>query len=269
MSSTYQPTIPSDWNAGLETLRSSIFRLQVSYCLETGEDVAASATGFVLGVCEKSRRLILATAGHVVNDLPKDRDVTWIVVQADERGDERRKWVFRTNAQTLGTVPYDHHKSLDVGLVFLPAADMHGSIYAKPDERPVPVIPREFGVTPGTPVAWAGFAGEIEHLFRFPCLCFFRGSVSMTVDRDTCRYYIIDGHNAVGVSGGPVWYWSDDRRRWEVFAIISGFQPGAQGLPGFVIAEPINTLMARFEHEIWQPDLLNDRLITDYSCGTG
>jgi len=59
------------------------------------------------------------------------------------------------------------------------------------------------------------------------------------VDRSGAMYYILDGHNAKGISGGPVWHWSEERERFEVVAIISAYKPGDEGLPGFVIAEPI------------------------------
>lgn len=170
---------------------------------------------------------------------------------------------FATNKGPKGDVPYRTNNDLDVGIFMLPAHDNKGQPLAREDERPLQTIDITSGASTGTRVAWAGFPGIVEGILGFPQLCYFEGVISSMVNRTDKKIYIVDGHGAPGISGGPVWQWSDGNDRTEIVGIVSNYRHDGDGIPGFCFFEPINTILWYFAAEMWHPDKVGDHLIVN------
>jgi hypothetical protein len=102
----------------------------------------------------------------------------------------------------------------------------------------------------GTRVAWAGFPSHVESGLGHPSMCYYEGVISAVIDeKGQPPLYLLDGHNSYGVSGGPVWTWSDDLKRAELIGIIVNYtsSPNQQiSLPGHVSAVAIHPIMMYF-----------------------
>ena len=110
-------------------------------------------------------------------------------------------------------------------------------------------------------LAWAGFPGAIERRLGHPQLCCFSGIIcSMIHGEGRRKRYILDGHVTKGVSGGPVWHWSEERDRLEVVGIISCVPAVTDGRPGYLFVEPINPVMLYLED--WRAKSPDDFVIT-------
>ena len=241
----------------LEEISPSIFRIETEW-----PDGRATGTGFVIAMFRDSRKLILATAKHVL-DFPDDQTVWWKVQQFDEYGQVVRQDSFGTNKAEKGNVPYRTHNELDVGILILGAEGDDEQPLARENESPVRTIDIQCGVSTGTRVGWAGFPAIVEAALGFPQLCYFEGSVSAMVNRKDRKIYVVDGHGTPGVSGGPVWQWSAERDRLEVVGIVCNYQHAGDGLPGFCFFEPINPILHYFESEPWHPDKVGDHVIVN------
>jgi hypothetical protein len=235
----------------------SIFRVETSWSVGT-----AHGTGFVIATFRDSKKLVLATAKHVLK-VPDDETVQWRVEQYDDGGKIARSVTFWTSAQLKGNVPYRTHNKIDVGVCVLPALGDDKQPFAREGELPVRTVNILEGASTGTRVGWAGFPLLVEKALGFPQLCYFEGVVSAMIDREDRRLYVVDGHGAKGVSGGPVWHWSADRDRLEVVGIVCEYRHSGSNLPGFCLFEPINPIMYYFETEPWHPDVAGDHLITN------
>lgn len=248
-------TFPGD--KSFEQINPSIFRVETRWA-----NKRAVGTGFVLAMFANSKKLVLATAKHVL-DFPDDETIAWKVQQFDGNGEVARQVTFGTNAKLKGDVPYRTHNLLDVGIVILPALGDDKATLARAGEAPVRAIDILSGSSTGTRVAWAGFPGIVENALGFPQVCYFEGVIAAMVNRPDRQLYIVDGHGAPGVSGGPVWHWSLEKDRLEVVGIVCGYQPGGKDMPGFCFFEPINPILYYFESEPWHPDKVGDHLITN------
>lgn len=246
-------------DTSFDGISPSIFRLETTW--DNGKK-SAHGTAFVVAMLRDSRRLVLATAKHVL-DFPENETVWWKARQFDEHGRVQRQISFGTDHGLLGGVPYRVHKKFDIGVLVLPANGDDKGHLARPGETPVRVIAIDEGVSTGTRIAWAGFPAVMEDLLGFPQLCYFEGVVSAMVNDGKRPFYIVDGHVSEGVSGGPVWQWNEEKSRLEVVGIVVSYTPGPSRLPGFCQFEPINPIMYFLETEAWHPDTLGDHLITN------
>lgn len=238
-------------------IRNSTFRVETNW-----SGGRCSATAFTVATFRDSKKLVLATAAHVLN-YPENETVHWRIQQFDEYGDVARQMSFATDQGLLGGVPYRTHKQLDIGVFVLPATNEKKDLFARPDEEPLRVIEIQSGAIAGTRVAWAGFAGSVETFLQAPHLCYFEGVVSVMVHGKRWLY-IVDGHLSPGVSGGPVWYWNEEKNRFEVIGIAVGYgNTNGSALPGFCVVEPINPIMYFLETDAWHPDKCGDHLITN------
>lgn len=199
-----------------------------------------SATAFLISK-RSTRRCVLATAAHVVDDLPRDADIEWKIQQFDDHSRLERQCTFSPNASKTSDVPYRHHKRVDVAFFYPPVASKqpNGNAFFQPDESPLPMIAENHMQGIGTRVCWAGFPALIENYLCEPTLCYAEGVISSMVNTADKHLYIVDGTNSPGFSGGPVWYWSEEHQQFQVMGIVSGYLP-SQGFPGFCAFEPIN-----------------------------
>lgn len=92
-------------------------------------------------------------------------------------------------------------------------------------------------------VAWAGFPGTVEQLVGRPQPCYFEGVIASTVSIGGIAFYLVDGHNCPGVSGGPMWFHAPDGP--QVVGITFAYHSDMD-FPGFVLAAPIQELSKHF-----------------------
>jgi hypothetical protein len=222
--------------SAFEALRSQIYRVETA-----SSNGRAVASAFAVARFQRSNRLVIATAGHVLT-VPNDEEVEWSVQRLGTDGYPEAEARFTTHGGN-NDCPYRYHKKLDVGICVLPAASTAGTLFARPDEHGLVSAPGHLGVTAATRVAWAGYPSQVEQNVGFPQLCYFEGVVSATVDARGKCLYVVDGHAAPGVSGGPVWHWSEERSMPEVVGIVSTYASSQERIPGFLMFEPINPVI--------------------------
>lgn len=216
----------------LDQLRPSILRIETRW-LGGG----ASATGFVVARTEQLKRLVVVTAKHVL-DFPvpvETQQIVWTVQQFDRDGTLTRQL---KTATPTSEMQIHWHTVHDVGFCVLPTASDDGAPFGHEGVQPLKCIQPTSMAPEGAKVAWSGYAGIIEEYLGHPQLCYFEGSVSATSNRAGRPIYIVDGHSARGVSGGPLWVWREDGE-YNVIGIMSSYQGPADGLPGFCVFEPI------------------------------
>ena len=225
-------------HAAFLAIHRQTFRIEARFAGKS-----ALGTAFCIARLEKSNRLILATAGHVISQLPKDT-INWTLWQFDENGSVEREMRFTTRPSDAEPICI-YHKSIDIGFIVLPSEDDAGKTIALPHEAPLPPIEDTRRITEGTRVGWAGFPCVLDELMGEPRLCYFEGVVSAFYSRPDEPMYIVDGHCAPGVSGGPMWNWPANHENIEVFAIVTAYGMADDGVPGFCMSVPINPLIQR------------------------
>jgi hypothetical protein len=229
----------------LTSVQDSIFRIEAR-----GVKGVRSATCFTVALFRDAKRHVFATAKHVVHGFARDETVQWRIQQFDRLGDVTRSFEFESNESKKGGTPYLVHNVLDLALIWIPDEAVPHTLAG---EKPVRIIKPVMGVAAGTRVGWAGFPGQIEALLGFPQLSYFEGSVSAMVDLEQRGYYLVDGHNSQGLSGGPVWHWSHEHGRAEVVAIVSGYSQVTE-FPGFCKFESISPLPYKLVDRSWWPN---------------
>ncbi len=254
-------TVSSPADCSLDTLASSIFRIDV-----TNNGQTFSGSGFTVALFQKTRRLVLATAKHVLARPDDDKADIWKVQQFDRNGAAFREIAFLAKPVNSEVSPIFTHPNRDLGVLVLPEFGDNGHRFGHESETLPCVIDLTSGVAAGTRVAWAGFPRVIEQTLGFPQLCYFEGVVSAMIDHGDKQLYIVDGHAAHGVSGGPVWHWSHERRRIEIVGVVSAYHALNNGIPGFCVFEPINPILYFLETDRWHPDLVSDHLLTNRSA---
>jgi hypothetical protein len=213
-----------------------VFRVETSW-----KDGGSVATGFSVARLMKSNCLILATAGHVLQ-FSEGEPVEWLVQQFDDEGRLARETRFTTTGPD-GENRYGWHNVMDIGWVVIPATDTEGKRFTLPDEVPLPLIDAKRRLCEGTRVGWAGFPWQVHEFQGHPQLCYFEGVVSAFCQRSKTTVYVVDGHNAPGVSGGPVWHWPEDGDGIQIAGVVSGYGRSEDRFPGFCVFVPINPLI--------------------------
>ena len=234
----------------LDEIRPAIVRIDASWTIDDGATVHATGTGVVVGRYRDCGHLMVATARHVINAIPVDRAVTWnLLQQLDDTGEGDRRlrpYMFADNC-----IHATRHNTLDIAVIQIPAkafpdADPHADLY----NTTVRTIDPGMGIGTGGPVAWAGFPLTVEQALGHPQLLVHTGIVAAMIHGEGKRQlYIVDGHATGGVSGGPVWHYSEDRERAEVIGMIvsapNNYRKG--DLPGYVFVEPMGPVMLELE----------------------
>lgn len=253
-----------------EKLRDRIVRFEVSR--PSGR--VTNGSGFLVAMRGNSSP-ILATAAHVLPGIKDDdNEPAEIKIQRiDKFGSVIRQSTFRVvpGMPTKGIIArHDSDVKGDVAYLVLPAASDDGSPMLAADELPVPVVRDNYAPSPGTRVAWAGFPGLLERYAACcPTLCYFEGSVAAAINRPGIFALVVDGHALPGVSGGPMWFWSEESNHVEVAGIVSAYfsyeqpvewhegfvLPGRDGakkdrMPGFCFVRPIFAMIRDLEREL-------------------
>lgn len=200
-------------------------------------------TGFSIGRLVPSARLVLATAGHVI-DFPPNEPVKWHVQQFDDNGVMERQISFTTQETAENELWYSRHNEIDIGFIAIPPEDENSVQFIRAWDRSLPVIDVNQRIDAGGRVGWAGFPGQVEDFLEHPRLCYFEGVVSAFSKRGGVPTYVVDGHCAPGVSGGPVWHWPGDGENIEIVGVVSAYGSSDAMIPGFCVFVAINPLIA-------------------------
>lgn len=234
---TQNHMLPSD---AIEQIRNRTFRIETSW----GSNPPQFGTGFMVAKYEESKQIFVATAKHILK-FPSDAQVRWCVRSLAEDGTTLGECTFTVDERDQDARPYRSYKLADVAFCVLPPQGIPSTGKLVDDDvAPLPVIGANHRLLPGTRVAWAGFAATVEAKFKQPHLCYFEGVISAFHAEGSRGYYIVDGHNARGVSGGPVWHWSEDRNGGiEIVGIVHGYGLNQSDMPGFCVVEPINPVV--------------------------
>lgn len=227
------------------------FRITVETTSPNGPLEPWSGTAFCFAMWRQRKRPILATARHILN-FPQGSEVLVRFERFDNEDQLTNTVTIRTQSDAVDR-PFGFYKLSDVGFIHLPAEDDSGSPLFAEDEDPLAVLPVNHRLTAGSWVAWAGFARQVETFLEHNQLCLFQGTVSAfgrRADRNGLAYYIVDGHAAPGVSGGPVWD-THSKNGLRVAGVVSSIyaEPPSDepAIPGFCCFEPINPLVAYAE----------------------
>ncbi|MCX5653275.1 MAG: trypsin-like peptidase domain-containing protein [Planctomycetota bacterium] len=202
-------------------------------------------------------KAIVATAGHVLRPA-NQTPVEWTLRRDPGPKDDTRQTVFKTphdNPYGPRFLFYNKDPRVDIGAIMADSRCTDGRPFLDWEEEGayktlVPAIQKGQLMDCGTRVAWAGFPASPAEEFGSPVLCYYEGVVSAVIDRaDQSALYLLDGHNTWGVSGGPVWAWSDERHQVELIGIVVNYWRHLDvkvELPGHVTAVAIHPLMMYF-----------------------
>ncbi len=223
----------------LGEIRKRTFRVQAAWL-----GGARSGTAFMIARLQPSNRIVVATAKHML-EFPDDEQVEWCYQSLSRDGDVLGYCRFQCDEAQPESRPHQHYRFADVGFCVLPPTELRSEGELVPDDlQALPAIPKTHALLPGTRVAWAGFPSQVEAFLQRPQLCYFEGPVSTLYTKGSRGIYIVDGHNARGVSGGPVWHWPEGAATIEIAGLVSGYGLGEQDMLGFCVFEPINPVIA-------------------------
>lgn len=219
-------------------------RKRTFYVETTWPGGGGCGTAFMIARLQPSNRIISATAGHVLR-FPEEAHVDWCVQSLAEDGNVLGECRFKVNEAKPESRPHRTYKHGDVGFCVLPPPDQESEgQLVKDDLTPLRVIPENHRLAQGTRVAWAGFPLNVQKFAGQPKLCYFEGVVSAFHAVGDRGKYIVDGHNARGVSGGPVWHWPENGAGIEIAGIVAAYGLQESDMPGFCVFEPINPVVA-------------------------
>jgi hypothetical protein len=223
----------------VDEVRKRVFRVQRTHAGRT-----CVGTAFMIARLHPSDRIIVATARHLLK-FPEDAKVTWCFQCLAEDGSVVGECRFASDETKPEERPYRFYKHADVGFCVLPPPEQESKgQLVHSDIKSLPVISEGHRLAQGTRIAWAGFPLTVEKLLGQPQLCYFEGVVSAFHAEGSRGRYIVDGHNARGVSGGPVWHWPDSGTGIEVAGIVAAYGLQQSDMPGFCVFEPINPVVA-------------------------
>ncbi|MCH8851583.1 MAG: trypsin-like peptidase domain-containing protein [Planctomycetes bacterium] len=223
----------------VEEVRKRVFRVQAGCAGKVGV-----GTAFMIARLHPSNRIIVATARHLL-EFPVDARVTWCFQCLAEDGSVVGECRFASDESKPEERPYRFYKHADVGFCVLPPQEQVSEGQPVRDDLiPLPVISQGRRLAQGARVAWAGFPLKVEKFLGQPQLCYFEGVVSAFHADGSRGRYVVDGHNARGVSGGPVWHWPDSGTGIEIAGIVAAYGLQESDMPGFCVFEPINPVVA-------------------------
>jgi len=223
------------WDECFSEICKSLFRIKAQCSLGTYK-----GTGFLIAKYKKpgNINLVLATAKHLVKNLPVYENIHWTIEKIDLIGNIIETLTFKTNIEKTGQSAMRLHNEFDIASLFIPKIDGGTN-------EPLRIIDPRIAVRPSAKVGWAGFPifSEKKTLRTNPC--YFEGVISTTVDYEGKLFYMVDGHGGEGVSGGPLWYWNSELSNYEIIGICSGYVSPEDKLyyPGLVAFESINPLI--------------------------
>ncbi|MCH8822338.1 MAG: trypsin-like peptidase domain-containing protein [Planctomycetes bacterium] len=216
---------------------------------ESGETKTMHATGFIAAPAShesySEELCVVITARHVVADLPT-HEVRWKLTRYAEPGQQNATFEFKLpglmpSFSKIPGVIRTFKPNYDAAAIVIPlVAGVTPPFLEVEKELFPPVIAPGNAVRSGTEIAWAGYPFLITQFLKRPQLCVYRGMVSAAVLDIDPGMYIVDGHAAQGVSGGPVWH-SDDKSH-RIIGVVSSYLLHGGEMPGLCHFTPVNQL---------------------------
>ncbi len=245
-----------------ETIRGLVVRIIV-HC--HGSDELRIGTGCIFGRVDNPDHGAMGfvlTAAHVLR-LPQGESASCRIERTVASGSASTARIasfdFRSG-QKDGPRAFWHkeHPPVDLGALIVPAMCIDGRPFLDADERGLRGVGVPMGTTSslldeGTRVAWAGFPSGAQSYFGEPVLCYYEGVVAHTRNDAKVPWYLLDGHNDTGVSGGPVWWWNERAARAELVGVIANYTfsgTGEPAIPGFTGASALNPFRQMIE-KVW------------------
>ena len=246
-----------------ELIRKQVVRIRVQPIDFYGAEVLG--TGCISG-CVKNpnwgNMAFVVTCRHLLKH-PKGKRIRVEVAREGIDRKKRRSVIFETDPGSHEGPKAFWHKEdppVDLGAIVLPARCVDGSPFLTDAEAEqetvcgVPMMPRKLLLGEGTRVAWAGYPNVARLLFLEDVLCYYEGVVAHCRNDPEAPLYLLDGHNDRGVSGGPVWCWSDKSSQIQLVGVVTAYSQapgmGEIDLPGFTVATAINPFRALIE-DVW------------------
>jgi hypothetical protein len=226
------------------------------YKEDDGVDHECQGTGVIIGHERIStfHGVHIATAGHVLDSFGTGQSV-WEVSRVDKDEEGRcveRRQIFR-DVGTWSSFPRimksKYLRDCDIGLIAIenrtsesPDEISSGSneLFIDPAKHPpLKVSPRTGYLQCGARVAWTGFPNFVSELTGTFDLCYFEGIVAATPS--AMPIYLVDGHTASGVSGGPLWILADDGEP-IIIGVCAKYTCEGE-FPGLVVFCPMGVLL--------------------------
>lgn len=181
--------------------------------------------------------------------------VRWLIERFDEDGRCVGELLWKHDDSNVESRPYLYYKQADVGFCVFPRGCEEKGHLVPPELMPLRVMHENLRLTPGTRLGWVGYAAQVEARLGRQELCCFEDVVSAFYAKGSRGLYIVDGHAAPAVSGGPVWHYPEDREGPEVAGIVSQYWFGEPGLPGLCAFEPINPIISFLKANYGPPEV--------------
>ncbi len=219
---------------------------------EAGNDIVSHGTGVIIAheTISKYKGLHIATAGHVLDGFGEGKSM-WEVsrIEKDEAG---RCTEVRQTFRDKGTwssypriISCKYLRDCDIGLIAVENrvdGDEHRLMIDPAKFPQLKVAPMAGYLHPGARVAWAGFPGFVADMTGAFNMCYFEGIVSAVPPNPPV--YLVDGHSAPGVSGGPLWILQADGEPIIIGVCIDYRWPDpTRPLPGLVGFCPLIVLL--------------------------
>lgn len=230
------------------------------YKTADGKQVGDSGSGVIIGngSCFGPQHINIATAAHVLDD-PETQEIRWCISRVEQELDGQRGLHI---AEFVTTKPITDEPMLfrpsdpeafDIGMISMfnvsrIQGQTDGATYPFIDLSRYPLVKTTpFGhLLPGTKVGWCGFPGFVHDITGSYDLCYYEGVVSAYVSGRTSPLYLVDGHAANGVSGGPIWFSGRDSSPIVLGVVSSYVGPGGD-VPGLCAFTPMNVLFDHLE----------------------
>jgi hypothetical protein len=250
--------------------------IERSYRDSNGAILTEFGTGVIIGhgLTEANKYLKIATAGHLIVDSP-DKTIQWRVTRTEKEVNGQLRWFVRqfTTSRPIASEPRfispcDYHEC-DIGCIAIDNAcdacsrtltSSHPFLDTE-KHKPLSLSPRTGYLQPGARVAWAGFPALAHAITGAYQLCYFEGVVSAAPSR--LPLYLIDGHVAEGVSGGPLWFCKPDGVPVVIGVVCNYSVRKESPMPGLTAFTPLHVLLD-FIEQMADPNGASTELGTDH-----
>lgn len=179
---------------------------------ENGQSSMVQGTGVILsfGVPDDNAPVHIATAGHVLDGIG-DGVSQWAIQRVELDDDGLPVEFYQTfhdkdfrQDRAPSVVVTKYLRDCDIGLMLVEnRTDSGGWLIDPTKHKRLNVIPTEGYLQTCARVAWCGFPGFVANMTGSQTLCYCEGIVACCPS--TPPLYLVDGHAAQGMSGGPMW----------------------------------------------------------------
>jgi hypothetical protein len=235
---------------------------------QTPNGIGDSGTGVIIGSGARLgfEHINIATAAHVLADPDPPQRIRWCVSRVEQRvANQVGVHVAEfTTEKPIGAEPTIYRpadpEAFDIGMISMINVS---KIQGQSNEFKYPFIdlaeypsllttPPGGHLLAGTEVAWCGFPGFVHDMIGVYKLCYYEGVVSAYASGPSQPLYLVDGHVAYGVSGGPIWFCAPDGKP-VVLGVVSSYASPSTNVPGLCAFTPMNVLFDHLQRD--RPDI--------------